>query len=103
MGAKVNHDRFCPPGLKPHGPDDCPHCGMLASAREDEQQKLIGLAEAAYARGREDAAVAVREFAVNGIPFLPSDTPLSMAVRVKEILSIAAMGVKPPNGPEPTD
>lgn len=98
-----SHDVFCPPGLKAATPEECPHCGILASAREDERDKLIGLAEAAYARGREDAAVAVREFSVNGIPFLPSDTPLSMAVRVKEILSIAAMGVKPPNGPEPTE
>ena len=46
----------------------------------------------AYARGREDAAVAVREFPVNSILFLPSDTPLSMSVRVKEILSVAAIG-----------
>lgn len=97
----MSHDPFCPPGLKPTGPEECPHCGMLNSAREEERERLIGLAEAAYARGREDAAVAVREFAVNGIPFLPSDTPLSMAVRVKEILSIAAIGVKQPDGPQP--
>ena len=97
----MSHDPFCPPGLKAATPEDCPHCGMLSSAREEERERLIGLAEAAYARGREDAAVAVREFAVNGIPFLPSDTPLSMAVRVKEILSIAAIGVKQPDGPQP--
>lgn len=96
----MSHDPFCPPGLKPTGPEDCPHCGMLLSAREQERERLIGLAEAAYARGREDAAVAVREFAINSVPFLPSDTPLSMAVRVKEILSIAAIGVRKDDAPE---
>lgn len=66
---------------------------MFRIVRKEERDVLIGLAEQAYARGREDAAVAVREFPVHSIPFLPSDTPLSMAVRVKQILSIAAMGV----------
>ena len=96
-----DHDEFCPPGLKPKGPDECPTCGLLSSARNDERTKLVALASAAYARGREDAAVAVREFSVHSIPFLPSDTPLSMAVRVKEILSIAAMGVNAPDAPQP--
>jgi hypothetical protein len=73
---------------------------QIAEAREEERARLIGLAEAAYARGREDAAVAVKEFSVHTIPFLPSDTPLSMAVRVKDILAIAAMGVRPPDGSE---
>lgn len=89
----TDHDPFCPPGLKAKGPEECPTCVMLDSARQDERERLIGLAEAAYARGREDAAIAVREFEVNKIPFLPSDTPLSMAVRVKDILSIAAIGI----------
>lgn len=91
----MNHDPLCPPGLKPTGPEECITCTMLHRARNQEREALIGLAEAAYARGREDAAVDVREFSVNKIPFFPSDTPLSMAVRVKEVLSIAAMGVKP--------
>jgi hypothetical protein len=97
------HDPHCPPGLKVKGPDDCPTCGLLNAARVEERERFAGIAERAYALGREDAAVAVREFAVNSIPFLPSDTPLSMAVRVKEILSIAAMGVNKPDAPRLAD
>ena len=90
----MNHDPLCPPGIKAFGPEECGTCQTVMRARSEERERLIGLAEAAYARGREDAAVAVREFPVHSIPFLPSDTPLSMAIRVKEIVSIAAMGAK---------
>jgi len=96
----VKHDPHCPPGIKPD-PDKCPTCLTFRRIREEEQEALIDLAEKAYVRGREDAAVAVREFPVHSIPFLPSDTPLSLSVRVKQILSIAAMGVKTPDDPSP--
>lgn len=92
----MKHDVHCPPGIKPD-PEICPTCMTLRMVRKEEQQALFDLAERAYARGREDAAVAVREFPVHSIPFLPSDTPLSMSVRVKQILSIAAMGVSGPD------
>jgi hypothetical protein len=97
------HDPHCPPGLKAVGPENCPTCVLLNAARIEERERFAGIAERAYALGREDAAVAVREFAVNSIPFLPSDTPLSMAVRVKEILSIAAMGVNKSHEPGSAD
>lgn len=89
----MTHDPHCPPGIKPDS-DKCPTCLTLRMVRDEEREALINLGERAYVRGREDAAVAVREFPVHSIPFLPSDTPLSMAVRVKEVLSIAAMGVR---------
>jgi len=96
-----DHDPHCPPGLKPGGPDECPTCVLLNAARAEERERFATIAEQAYVRGREDAAVSVREFSVHSIPFLPSDTPLSMAVRVKDILAIAAIGVKQPDGNEP--
>lgn len=89
----MKHDPHCPPGIKPDA-DKCPTCVTFRIVRKEEQQRLFELAEKAYERGREDAAVAVREFPVHSIPFLPSDTPLSMSVRVKEVLSIAAMGMR---------
>jgi hypothetical protein len=70
-------------------------------ARDEERERFTNIAEQAYARGREDAAVAVKEFSVHSVPFLPSDTPLSMAVRVKDVLAIAAMGVKQPDATGP--
>lgn len=93
----MNHDLLCPPGIKAFPPEDCVYCHIALRAREEERKNManVPIAElllSAYARGREDAAVAVREFPVHSIPFLPSDTPLSMAVRVKEIVSIAAVG-----------
>ena len=93
----MNHDPFCPPGIKPEPPERCIYCLVATKAREEERNNMANVQNAdlllsAYARGREDAAVAVREFPVHSIPFLPSDTPLSMAVRVKEIVSIAAVG-----------
>jgi hypothetical protein len=98
--ATMTHDPLCPPGIKGSS-ESCLTCLLLRKARQDEISKLISLAEAAYVRGREDAAVAVREFSVHSIPFLPSDTPLSMSVRVKDILSIAAMGVRQPDAGDP--
>jgi hypothetical protein len=103
LDAAMTHDPHCPPGIKPD-PEKCPTCVTFRIVRQEERAAaLIQIGMEAYARGREDAAVAVREFPVHSIPFLPSDSPLSMAVRVKQILSIAAMGVKPPDDPVPTE
>ncbi len=91
------HDHLCPPGIKPWPPEECIYCMVVLKARQEERSNMANVSNSdlvvqAYVRGREDAAVAVREFPVHSIPFLPSDTPLSMAVRVKEIVSIAAVG-----------
>lgn len=92
-----DHDSLCLPGVSPVTADKCIYCGIARAARLEERNDMANVSNAdlviqAYARGREDAAVAVREFPVHSIPFLPSDTPLSMAVRIKEIVSIAAIG-----------
>lgn len=101
----VDHDSLCLPGVKPVTADKCIYCSIARQARQQERNDMANVSNAdlviqAYVRGREDAAVAVREFPVHSIPFLPSDTPLSMAVRIKEIVSIAAIGspVKDDNG-----
>jgi len=91
------HDHLCPPGIKPWPSEECIYCTLVTKARQEERINMANVSNSdlvmqAYVRGREDAAVAVREFPVHSIPFLPSDTPLSMAVRVKEIVSIAAIG-----------
>ena len=92
-----DHDSLCLPGVSPVTADKCIYCSIARGARQEERNNMANVSNAdlvmqAYARGREDAAVAVREFPVNSILFLPSDTPLSMSVRVKEILSVAAIG-----------
>jgi hypothetical protein len=96
-----DHDSLCPPGLKPGGSETCLTCSIIMEASDEERERFTNIAEQAYARGREDAAVAVKEFSVHSVPFLPSDTPLSMAVRVKDVLAIAAMGVKQPDATGP--
>lgn len=99
------HDWLCLPGVSPVPREKCIYCILITRAREEERNDMANVSNGdlviqAYVRGREDAAVAVREFPVNSVLFLPSDTPLSMAVRVKEILSVAAIGspVKDNNG-----
>jgi len=60
------------------------------------------VAEAAYRRGRQDASELINKYDVNIVPFLPSDTPLSVAVRVKMFLARhAALGEE--DGPATTD
>jgi hypothetical protein len=93
----TNHDALCPPAVKIGGSENCLYCILIMKAREQERASMANVPNAelimqAYGRGREDAAVAVREFPAHSIPFLPSDTPLSVAVRVKDIVAIAAIG-----------
>ena len=64
------HDSLCLPGISPVPPEKCIYCILVTKARQEERNNMANVSNSdlviqAYARGREDAAVAVREFPVH--------------------------------------
>jgi hypothetical protein len=93
----VVHDSLCFMNVDPLIAE-CLVCDALAAARVQERSSMEGVSAfevggLAYARGREEAADAVREYRVVTIPMFPGDTPLGLAERVKGLLVSAALGV----------
>lgn len=92
----LQHDALCDV-LNPLlvDPRSCHACELLKAGR---LAGVEGVAALAYERGRRDAEAAVHAVEVWSVPVVESDTPLTLAVRVKGLCADAALrGGSTPN------
>jgi len=93
----MNHDVLCVQNSHPSAQVDAVCvCELIAKVRVKEHLNMVGVSSfevggMAYAKGREEAANAVKKYKVSSIPMFPGDTPFSLAERIKGLLGNAAL------------